>query len=364
MLGVDRSGRSSWLNFGVAAIAALGLLLAAVPAEAKKKKKPPAPAAEREDEGRGACSHSASALHSACRLEAQQDQFEARAICLNLADAEERAECLDEASAARGAKAEECKEQRDARRALCEKLGEAPYEPDMDPALFQDPRNPSRPNPWFPLDVGSRWVFDEGDERVEIEVLDETKRIGGVDCIVVNDKAFEDGVLVEDTDDWFGLRADSSVEYCGELARDYEVFDGDDPEEPQLVDIGGSFKAGVDGAKSGTLMMGAPVVGTTYRQEWAAGDAEDVGTVLSTTYRYGESAFLDQAVPQALADLFCANGDCVVVADTSTLEPSAYEHKFFARGVGLFLETKPRLGRFVPLAACSHDARCAQLPLP
>jgi hypothetical protein len=38
--------------------------------------------------------------------------------------------------------------------------------------------------------------------------------------------------------------------------------------------------------------------------------------------------------------------------------------QFFARGVGLFLETKPRSGRFVPLVACSHDARCAQLPLP
>lgn len=142
------------------------------------------------------------------------------------------------------------------------------------------------------------------------------------------------------------------------------MFEGDDPELPQLVEIEGSFKAGVDGAKSGTLMMGAPRVGATYRQEWAAGSAEDVGTVLSTTYRYGQNAMLDQAVPQALAELFCASGDCVVVADTTTLEPAAYEHKFFARGVGLFLETKPRSGRFVPLVACSHDARCAQLPLP
>jgi hypothetical protein len=110
--------------------------------------------------------------------------------------------------------------------------------------------------------------------------------------------------------------------------------------------------------------MGAPSVGTTYRQEWSATEAEDVGTVLSTTYRFGQDEFLDQAVPQALAELMCAQGDCVVVADTSTLDPDAYEHKYFAKGVGLFLETKPESGSFVPLVACSHDARCASLPLP
>jgi hypothetical protein len=283
---------------------------------------------------------------------------------VNLPNAAERAECLDEIGDAREEGADECRAQKEARRTLCGKLGEAPYAPDMSPALFQDPRDPSPANAYFPLAVGDRWVFEEDDERIEIEVLDKTKRISGVDCIVVNDRVFVEGEVVEDTDDWVGLRTDGTAEYCGELSRDYELFAGDDPEEVELVSIGGTFKAGVDGAKSGTLFMGTPVVGRTYRQEWFAGEAEDVGTVLSTTYRYGQSAFLDQAVPQALAELMCASGDCVVIADTSTLEPNAYEHKYFARGVGKFLETKPRSGRFVPLIACSHDARCAALPLP
>jgi hypothetical protein len=343
----------SWT--GAAVATALALALGALPATAKTKGA---------SSGRGACSQSANSLWTACRIGATEDAFEARAICVNLADAEEREECLSESGDARVETLEECREQRDARRELCEVLGEAPYEPDMNPALFQDPRNPSLENPWFPLAVGNRWVFEDGDERIEIEVRDETKRIAGVDCIVVNDRAFEDGALVEDTDDWFGLRTDGTVEYCGELARDYELFEGDDPELPQLVSIEGSFKAGVDGAKSGTIMLGAPAVGVTYRQEWLADEAEDVGTVLSTTYRYGESAMLDAAVPQALAELFCSAGDCVVVADTSTLEPDAYEHKYFARGVGLFLETEPSSGSFVPLIDCSHDARCTQLPLP
>jgi len=358
--------RNHWAGFGVAGALALAVALSATPAEAgKKKKQKPVPtrlADGQDDDARGACSQSANALFTACRLDLTVNSFESRAVCVNLADAEERAECLDDIEDAREEGAEECSAQRVARRALCGEIGEAPYEPNMDPALFQDPRNPTRPNPYFPLAVGNRWVLEDDEERIEIEVMDKTKRISGVDCIVLNDRVFEDGVVVEDTDDWVGLRTDGSAEYCGELSRDYELFAGDDPEEPELVAIDGTFKAGVDGAKSGTLMLGTPVVGRTYRQEWFAGEAEDVGTVLSTTYRYGQDAFLDTAVPQALAELMCADGDCVVIADTSTLSPGAYEHKFFARGVGFFLEVNPEGGDFVPLVACSHDPRCASLP--
>jgi hypothetical protein len=368
MLRSTRWIGNRWAEFGVASALALALAFSATSAEAGKKKKPKPvptqPAGDRDDDARGACSQSANALFSECRLDVTAAGFETRAVCVNLADAEDRAECLDEIEDAREEGAEECRDQRDARRALCRKIGEAPYEPNMDPALFQDPRNPTRPNPYFPLAVGNRWVLEDDGERIEIQVLDKTKRISGIDCIVLNDRVFVDGDVVEDTDDWVGLRTDGTAEYCGELSRDYELFAGDDPEELELVAIDGSFKAGVDGAKSGTLFMGTPVVGRTYRQEWFAGEAEDVGTVLSTTYRYGQDAFLDTAVPQALAELMCANGDCVVIADTSTLSPGAYEHKFFARGLGFFLEVKPESGEFVPLIACSHDPRCAQLPLP
>lgn len=339
-----------WVAFSVTS--ALVLVLGPAPAEAGKKS------------AHGACTRSANALFSECRLEVTAAGFGTRAVCENLADAAARAACRGEVEDARDESAGECLDQRDARRELCEKIGEAAYEPDMSPALFQDPRRPTRANPYFPLAVGNRWVFAGGNERIEVEVRDQTKRIAGIDCIVANDKSFVGGVLAEDTDDWFGLRTDGSVEYCGEAASVFELFAGDDPEDLQLVSIDGSFKAGVERAKSGTLFMGTPVVDTTYRQEWFAGEAEDVGSVLSTSYRYGQNATLDTAVPRALAELMCANGDCVVIADTSTLEPDATEHKFFARGVGLFLEVDLESGVAVPLVACSHDARCAALPLP
>ena len=367
MMQLSSSIGARWVGFGVAPALAELLAVGVLPAEAKKKQRPAPPVAQTEedrDEARGACSRSLNALFSACRTDLAVASFETRAVCVNLADAEDRAQCLDEIGPAREDGATQCRAQRDARRALCAKIGEAPYEPDMDPALFQAPRNPRRSNRFFPLDVGNRWVYQDSNERIEIEVLNKTKRASGVDCLVVNDRVFVAGSVVEDTDDWVGLRTDGTVEYCGELSRNYELTAGDDPQEVELVAIDGTFKTGVDGAKSGTLFMGTPVVGTTYRQEWAAGVAEDVGTVLSTTYRYGQSASLDQLVPRALAELMCANGDCVVIADTSTLDPSGYEQKYFAPGVGKFLETKPRKGTVVPLIACNVNARCTSLPLP
>ena len=47
----------------------------------------------------------------------------------------------------------------------------------------------------------------------------------------------------------------------------------------------------------------------------------------------------------------------------SLLDPSAFERKYYARGVGKFLETKPEEGAFVPLVGCNVDPRCDALPI-
>jgi hypothetical protein len=185
-----------------------------------------------------------------------------------------------------------------AQRGLCDEIGEGSHDPDMDPSLFQDPRNPTATNPYFLLDIGNRWVYQEEDERIEIVILDETKRVEDIDCIVYNDRVFKDGLLVEDTDDWFAIRTDGTIEYCGEGVQDFEMFEGDDPMDVQLVSIDGSFKAGVDGAKSGTAFLGDPVPDTTYRQEWDAGNAEGVERVLANDYAYGQNEELDEIVPR------------------------------------------------------------------
>jgi hypothetical protein len=310
------------------------------------------------------CSSTAWAQFDACRNEVRDDAFTAKAICLNVSDEEEREECFGDAKEERRDADRLCRDQRNARRSLCGELGEGRYDPDFDPADFDDPRNPGTPNPFFPLGVGSQWKYAGGDETIQIEVLDETKRIEGVDCLVVNDRVEEGGEVTEDTDDWYGLRKDGTIDYCGELSKELETFEDDDPEEPELVSIEGSFKAGRDGDKSGTLFQGAPAVGQVYRQEWSPGNAEDAARVLSTTYGYGADPELDEFVPQALADLLCAAHDCVVTGEFTPISPDGFERKYYARGIGLFLEVDPESGDIVQLVDCNVDPKCAALPTP
>ncbi|MEZ0470780.1 hypothetical protein [Luteimonas salinilitoris] len=311
------------------------------------------------------CSATALNQYAACLSEVGDDHFTANAVCTNVSDPQARSECFADARQESGEALQLCGEQRSARGNLCSVLGEDRYDPDINPADFDDDfTNLTNPNPWYPLDIGNQWVYESGDgkEIVAVEVLDKTKQIQGVTCIVVNDRSFDDGRLVENTDDWFGHRRDGTVDYCGEISQDFGYFDGDDPQESELVEIEGSWKAGRDGAKSGTLFPSMPVVGRIYRTEYAAGDAEDIVEVVSTNYGYGVDPDLDRFVPQALAELMCPNHDCVVMRDTTPLEPGEFEHKYYAVGIGQFLEVKPEEGEFAQLVDCNFDAKCEQLP--
>ncbi|MGH9461894.1 MAG: hypothetical protein ACRD1X_11790, partial [Vicinamibacteria bacterium] len=68
-------------------------------------------------------------------------------------------------------------------------------------------------------------------------------------------------------------------------------------------------------------------------------------------------------VPQALADLLCAN-DCVVTAEFTPIEPGVLQRKYYAQGIGLFLEVDPESGEINQLVDCNFDTRCAMLPAP
>lgn len=311
------------------------------------------------------CSTTAVYQHIACLSAVGDDYFTTNALCINLSDPQARSECFADAREERGEALQLCGQQRTARRNLCAVLGEDRYDPDINPADFDDDfTNLTNPNLYYPLDIGNQWVYFNGDdeETIRVEVLDKTKQIQGVTCIVVNDRNFDDGRLIEDTDDWFAHRLDGTVDYCGEIAENFDYFDGDEPEEQELVDIEGSWKAGRDGDKSGTLFPGMPVVGQIFRTEYAPGEAEDIKEVISTSYGYGVDPDLDQFVPPALAGLLCPNHDCVVTRDTSPLDPEGdVEHKYYAAGIGFFLEIKPATGDVERLIDCNFDPRCEQL---
>ena len=194
--------------------------------------------------------------------------------------------------------------------------------PQADEAVELDPGDFTAEidNPWMPFRVGARWVYREIDQegaaqRVEVTVLDETRQVMGVETRVVHDVVSEDGEIVEDTYDWYAQDADGNVWYFGEDTKEFE--DG------KLATTAGSWEAGVDGAQPGILVPAEPDVGTTYRQEYYEGEAEDAAEVLS----------LEEKVEVP----FGSFDGVLMTKDFTPLEPDLLEHKFYARGIGVVL---------------------------
>lgn len=186
----------------------------------------------------------------------------------------------------------------------------------LDPAEFTTEID----NPYWPMKVGSRWVYSETDsegarQRVVVTVTDRTKQIAnGIEARVVRDVVtdLESGDPVEVTDDWYAQDAEGNVWYLGEDTAEYE--------NGKVVTRSGSFEAGVDGAQAGVILPAEPQPGMTYRQEYYAGEAEDEAEILS----------LDRQAEVPFGHFKPA----LMTADTNPLEPKVLEFKFYARDVG------------------------------
>ena len=183
----------------------------------------------------------------------------------------------------------------------------------LDPADFTTDID----NPYWPMKPGTQWVYREtdpdGDLTVHVTVTSQTKRIAnGIEARVVRDSVTRGDELVEDTFDWYAQDADGAIWYLGE---DTAEFEGG-----QVVSREGSFEAGVDGALPGIALPGDPQPGMSYRQEYLAGEAEDEGAVL------GVSELVE--VP------YGAFEGALLTRDTTPLEPTVEELKFYATGVG------------------------------
>jgi hypothetical protein len=221
---------------------------------------------------------------------------------------------------------------------------------------FIDPREIGgtvEPNAFFPLVPGSQRVYaktfvdEDGNsvtETVTTTVTDEIKLIDGIPCIVVRDVGESSAGGGEDTDDWFAQDAEGNVWYCGEISRELETFEGDDSEEPEIVSVEGSWKAGRDGAKAGMLIPAVPEVGDVIRQELLYGEAEDVIEILATD--------ATEAAPGGACD-----GDCLETRDFTALEPGNDEHKYYAPGIGLIVELDPETGERLELVEVKTPKR-------
>lgn len=210
------------------------------------------------------------------------------ATCFNLADPGDLIECLIEAHMEFSEGKVLAREQFEARLDLCDLLGGGVYDPEIEADDFVGEID----HPYLPFPVGG---------------------------VSVRDTVMLEGKLVEDTIDWYAQDENGNVWYFGEISFAYE--DG------FVESIEGSWLAGVDGAKPGIVMLANPTMGTTYRQEWLLGDAEDAATALSrdATVRIGLGTF----------------DNCVQTADFLPPEPDALENKFYALGIGFIHETQP-----------------------
>jgi len=309
----------------------------------------------------------ADTLFEACKAGRTDDGLVQKAICFNIADDVKRQTCLEQVRLDRTDAKQSCSDLHEGRLAACTLLGEAPYDPNFDPALFDDPKNPSHPNPYFPMAVHDKWEYQGNGEVNTVEVLDDTKLIAGVTCAVFDDEVFTSGNLTEKTNDWFCQQKSGDVNYFGEETAVFETFPGDMPPLPELVSIEGSFKQGRGGDKGGLIFPATPTVGFSFLEEFSLDNAEDVTTILSTTYKFGSDPTLDQAVPQALAETYCSAGDCVVTKNFSLLEPpDVFARKYYAKGVGVILEVEIDPEEPAPviseLTACNFDPRCPPIP--
>jgi hypothetical protein len=172
-------------------------------------------------------------------------------------------------------------------------------------------------NPYFPLKPGTTFVYkgeSEGSSTREVmTVTNKTKKIMGVTTTVVYHLAYEDGVLIEETFDWFAQDEDGNVWYFGEDTKELD-------ENGNVISTDGTWRAGVDGAKAGIFMLARPTKGKKYQQEVAPGVAEDMAQVIG--YK----------------DSFCVPYKCfknvLVTKEWTPLEKGVVEHKYYAKGVG------------------------------
>ncbi len=188
-------------------------------------------------------------------------------------------------------------------------------------------------NQYWPLISGTSFVYaaetEDGCEVNMVSVTSGTKSdfgdpYGSIVALEVEDLEWlsedcdGDYVLMEETTDRYAQDDDDNIWYMGEDTLAY------DDEEDCLTDEGG-WEPGVDDAEAGIVVLGDPVEGLAYQQEFLEDEAEDMGKVLKL------------AVTVEL-ESFGPFTDCLKTKEWTPLERGHVEHKFYCPvGGGLML---------------------------
>jgi hypothetical protein len=150
--------------------------------------------------------------------------------------------------------------------------------------------------------------------RVVTTVTDLTKEINGVNTVVVWERDYNEGQLVEAELAFFAQDNDGNVWHMGEYPEEYE--DGKFDKAP-------GWLAGLEGASAGIAMRAEPRLGTPgYAQGYAPPPINwiDRGRV----YKVGQKT----CVPVKCYE------DVLVIEEFERNKPGAYQLKYYAPGVG------------------------------
>ena len=169
-------------------------------------------------------------------------------------------------------------------------------------------------NPYFILTPGYQLSFKHGNDTDTLTVLNETKVIDGVEARVVEDRETKNGQLVELTRDYYAIDSvTNDVYYFGE---DVDVY-----KNGKVAGHEGAWLSGVKGAKFGLMMPGKPAPGQRFYQEQAPGVGMDRAEIVSNSERVSTPAGTFEK--------------CIHVLETSPLEKTMADHKWYASGIGM-----------------------------
>jgi hypothetical protein len=208
---------------------------------------------------------------------------------------------------------------------LCAQTKKADSEWMQDFQLEPDELTSTGRNPYFILEPGYTLFLESGKEQLRITVLNETRRVDNVETRVVEERETSNGHPVEISRNYFAIsKRTNDVYYFGEEVDIYKAA--------KIISHEGAWLAGVDGARFGLMMPGAPTLRAKYYQELAPDVAMDRAEIVS----------LSETLRTPAGDF----DHVLKIIETSPLERGNAEAKYYAPKIGLLQDGSLKLVRY------------------
>lgn len=131
-------------------------------------------------------------------------------------------------------------------------------------------------NPYFILEPGYYLVLKGGNARLTITVLSETRTVDGLETRVVEERETRGGQLIEVSRNYFALHEATDDVYS--FGEDVDMYRGG-----WVINHGGAWLSGTDGARFGLMMPGEVAVDAKYYQEIAPEVGMDRAKIVGTS---------------------------------------------------------------------------------